>query len=189
MREWLEVQLAEVLRPSAAPPDLWDRVWEPRPQPRRRVTAWAVWPIAAALALAIPAGIAWFQARKGPSLDLRHLALEQLREAAPLDFQSSDPAEISRWLRQQTGADVRLPSRRAVRLLGARVIRTVGTPVGAVVYRVGDSDATLLVARTSDMADTSHRRFSWSAGGLTYALACANEAHPEAACLLCHASL
>jgi hypothetical protein len=188
MPEWLEVELAEALRPVAAPPQLWDRVWEPRP--RLRHQKWAAWPIAAAIALAVAAGIVWSHAAgRATPVNLRQLALEQLRDAKPLDFHSSDPAEIRRWLRQQTGAEVRLAPHRTAHLVGARVIRAGGASIGVVAYRVGDIDATLLVARGQAMAERSHRRFSWSAGGVNYALACADVAHPEAACLLCHANL
>jgi hypothetical protein len=49
--------------------------------------------------------------------------------------------------------------------------------------------ATLLIARTGTGASTPHGRLSWKSGGLTYALACSDAERPEAACLLCHASL
>jgi hypothetical protein len=189
MPEWLEMELAEALRPAAAPTPLWDRIWEPRRKPRPRVIAWAAWPIAAAVALAIAAGILWFRAdgKQGPP-DLRQLAIEQLRDASPLELRSSDPAEINRWLREHTGAEVRLPPRTGAELLGARVIRAGGVRVGAVAYRVGESEAMLLVAH-SGAGDAAHGRLAWSARGVSYALAYADETHSEAACRLCHTNL
>ncbi len=189
MPDWLEIELAEALRPAEAPPELWDRVWAPRWQPRPGSSVWTVWPVAAAIALAVLAGAAWFASGKEVPADLRLLAVAQLRDTTPLDFRSSDPAEVSRWLHRHTGADVRLPAAGAARVLGTRLVRMGSTAIGAVVYRVGDREATLLVAKGGRAADTPHGRFSWQARGVSFALACSDEGHPEAACLLCHAKL
>ncbi len=190
MPEWLEMELAEALGPVEAPPELWDRVWRPYRRLPRKSSVWAAWPIAAAAALAIAAGMLWsYTIRKRAPVDLRQLALAQLHNSKPLDFRSDDPAEINRWLRQQTGADARLPAHSTARLLGARIIRMGGVSIGAVAYRVGDNEATLLVARGPTVAENSHRQFVWCARGVNYALACTDEAHPEAACLLCHMNL
>src|SRR5262249_47548713 len=96
------------------------------------------------------------------------------------------------------------PGGRAVRLLGARVLRRRGVPVAAVAYQVGQGDATLLVSRaqpagSGNTAAPKHplakvgfsagaRAFSWSMRQQTYALATSVVSDPQIACLLCHTS-
>ncbi|MBZ5617509.1 MAG: hypothetical protein LAQ69_02065 [Acidobacteriia bacterium] len=196
MPDWLELELAEELRPVAAPDELWNRIrnLNPRPAARRespRVKwAWASWPIAALITLMIAAVTLWLAAKgQGPVLDLRQLAIQQLREPQPLDLRSSDPAHINEWMNRQAGVELSLPTRSRAQLVGARVIQRGGARIGAVTYRVGDDTATLLIARAGTSADFGHGSLLWQARGQTYALASSNPDHPEAACLLCHASL
>ncbi len=189
MPEWLEMELCEALRPAAAPAQLWDRIREPRYKPKPRPMLRAAWPIAAAIALAIGAGIVWLRADGKPApTDLRQLAIEQLRDRMPLELHSSNPAEIKRWLREHTGAEAPLPPHSGAELLGARVVRAGTVRVGAVAYRVGEHEAMLLIAHTST-PDTPHGRMAWSARGVSYALAFADDTHSEAACRLCHTNL
>lgn len=187
MPEWLELELAHHLSPAAAPETLWERIQNGRPPVRRHVPRW---PIAAILTLMVAAATLWLAAKgQEPALDLEQLALQQLQHPAPLDLLSSDPAAIAAWTRRHAGIGLSIPAATPVRLSGVRLIQKRGALIAAVDYTIGGDAATLLVARRGPAADTSHGRLSWKSGGLTYALACSNPDHPEAACLLCHTSL
>jgi hypothetical protein len=165
------------------------------------------WPLAAILTLMAAAGTLWLVARgEEPALDLRQLAIEQVRHAEPVELRSSDPAQISAWMRR-AGLDVTLPSETAatVRLVGARVIEKRGARnggiqyigsiqyIGEIQYTVGPDRATLLVARAGSgplsVTDGDHRHMAWRSRGQSYAVASSSSERPDAACLLCHASL
>jgi hypothetical protein len=187
MPEWLELELAHQLSPAAAPDALWERIQNGRPVARHAVPRW---PIAAILTLLVAAATLWLAAKgQEPELSLGELALQQLNHPAPLDLLSSDPAAIAAWARRHAGIPLSIPAATRAHLSGVRLIQKRGTLIAAVDYTVGNDAATLLVARTGPDAGTPHRRLSWRSGGLTYALACSDPDHPEAACLLCHASL
>jgi len=202
MSDWLDLELSHHLAPVEAPEALWDRIQSGsvrRPERRRAgwvawpITAWpiAAWPIAAILTLMAAAGTLWLVAKgEEPALDLHQLAIEQLRHWQPLELHSSDPAQISAWMRR-AGLEVRLPAERnrAVRLVGARIIETRGTRVGAVEYQVGGDTAVLLVAHAGPAVDGGHGNVAWRAQGQSYALASSNQERPDEPCLLCHASL
>ncbi len=167
MPEWLELELAEALRPVAAPPELRFGGLEFQPEHGRSI--WSAWPIAALATLALAAGLLCIVAKgRVSSPGFQQLAIQQLHDGAPLDVLSGDPAEVRLWLRREAGIDLAVPAGGTARLLGARVIRNSGTKMVAVVYRAGDRDATFLVA----------------AAGLPGDLPRA-----EAACLVCHTSL
>lgn len=204
MPDWLELELAEELRPTAAPDELWERIRiaaggeefaaATRGVPGRRHetlrSSWASWPIAAIVTLMIAAATLWLAARgQEPALDLRQLAIQELRNPVPLELRCSDAAQINGWMRRQAGVELTIPERPAVRLAGARVIQKGGARIAAVTYRVGDDTATLLVARAASSADFGHGHFQWQARGQTYALASSNPDRSEDACLLCHAAL
>lgn len=197
MSEWLELELAHRLAPVAAPDDLWARIENGKPAPERHA---ARWPIAAILTLGVAAASLWLAARgQEPAVNLSNvnlsdvnlerLAMEQLHSAAPLELRSSDPAEIAAWTREHAGVAMRLPARSQARLAGVRVIRKGGVRMAAVDYSIGGDTATLLVTRNVAGPESGHGRMSWKSGELSYALACSNLEHPEAACLLCHSSL
>ena len=189
MPDWLELELAHGLAPAEAPEGLWDRIEgsiSVRPASRREVPGWA---IAAMVMLALSAATWLAVNRHAPVPDLEALAREELQDPTPLDFCSSNPVEISGWMRQHAGVIVPLPATNGVRLSGARVIRRGGARIASVDYSVGGHRATLLVARAGSAPDMSHGRLSWRLGGQVYGLACANPADPRAGCLLCHASL
>jgi hypothetical protein len=226
MSDWLDLQLSHHLAAVEAPEALWDRIQsagriqnavrnQSAPRPARwRVprlgfngawfnVAWfnGAWPIAAILTLMAAAGTLWLVARgEEPALDLRQLAIEQVRHAEPVELRSSNPAEISAWMRR-AGLDVKLPSETAatVRLVGARVIEKRGARIGAsqyigeIQYKVGPDTAMLLVARAGSGPlsgpDGGHRHLAWRSRGQSYALASSSSERPDAACLLCHASL
>ncbi len=205
MADWLDLELAEELRPVAAPDELWERVRGSasaaefvagprvlnfRPAPPRTSPARASWPIAAIVTLMIAAATLWLVAKgQDPGLDLRQLAIQELRAPGPADLRSGDPARINDWMRREAGVEVGLSERPGVRLTGARVIRKGEARIGAVTYRVGDDTATLLVARAGSSGDFGHGQAQWQARGQSYALASSNPEHAEAACLLCHAAL
>ena len=193
MSDWLDLQLSHQLAPVQAPDALWDRVQQaggPRPVPRM-APALALWPVAAILTLMAAAGTLWLVAKGAePALDLRQLAIEQIRNGQPVELHSSDPNQISAWMRR-AGLEVALPAERgaAVRLIGARIIEKRGTRVGEIEYRVGADTATLLVARAAPGPDIAHGQLAWRSRGQSYALASSNSDRPDAPCLLCHASL
>jgi hypothetical protein len=138
----------------------------------------------------IAAATLWLVAKgQEPALDLRQLAIQELRDPAPLDLQSSDPVQINDFLRRQAGVERCIPEQTGARLTGARVIRKGGVRVAAVTYRVGEDTATLMVARDGQSGDLGHGDQHWQAQGQSYALASSNADRPEAACILCHAAL
>src|SRR5437763_10271285 len=101
MSDWLDLELSHHLAPVPAPEALWDRIQAvatARPAPPREVPRvvrpllQSAWPIAAILTLMAAAGTLWLVAKgEGPPLDLRQLAIEQLRDAGPFEFRSDDP--------------------------------------------------------------------------------------------------
>jgi hypothetical protein len=203
MPDWLELELAEELRPAPAPDELWERIRsaaaaEPaaalrpvyRPAPRRSPASWTSWPIAAIVTLMIAAATLWLVAKgQEPTLDLRQLAIQELRAPAPLDLRSNDPAQINDRMRREAGVELGIPESTGAHLTSARTIQKGGACIAAVTFRVGDDTATLLVARASSSVDLGHGEAQWQAHGQTYVLAVSNPDRSEAACLLCHATL
>jgi hypothetical protein len=193
MSDWLDLELSHHLTPVAAPEALWNRIDGVRlDRPgglsySARQPVLSRWAMAAILTLTVAAGALWLAAqRRQPALNLQQLALEQLRNPEPLAMHSGDPRAISAWMRQ-AGIEVTLPtpSNHNVRLVGARVLQKRGARIGAVAYRVGPDSATLLIARAGMAAGPA----SCKTRGQSYTVACSNPERPEAACLLCHASL
>src|SRR5579871_1808681 len=142
MADWLELELAEELHPVAAPDELWERVrgaagaaefagalggrgrLHHRPEARRKPAAmapavWASWPIAAIVTLMIAAATLWLVAKgQEPGLDLRQLAIQELRAPRPMDLRSSDPAQINEWIGREAGVEVGISERTGVQLTG-----------------------------------------------------------------------
>jgi hypothetical protein len=182
MPEWMELELAEALRPVSAPPEMWARVQTAARPPRQRFyNALRYWPAAAMAAVLILAGTVWMAAKGAPpALELQRIAQAQLHEQAPLDLRSSDASEINRWMRAQAGVDLRLPQQSRVQLEGARVIGRGGTRVASVIYRVGSAEAALVMLRSASSGENPHGRF---------ALAYADPTHQDAACVICHTAM
>ena len=121
MSDWLELELAEELRPVAAPDELWERVRHAAIAPSAsavvvlppsRSASWARLPVAAILTLAVAAATLWLVARgQGTALDLRQLAIQELRGNRKLTIESASTAEINDWMRRETGFDPALPER------------------------------------------------------------------------------
>ncbi|MEO7650596.1 MAG: hypothetical protein ABIZ80_09005 [Bryobacteraceae bacterium] len=205
---WLEMELASELHPVEAPVALWDRIAraqiEDSPTPRRTPVRWALWPVAAMLLLTTAFGLVR-QIRKShdPAASLEKLAEQELREiggnAGSLDFHSGDHAEIEGWVKAEANLVVNFPAGDKVRLLGARLIPSAGSPIAAIAYRVNNEAAALLVCRkrpeaAGNLAAPRHgsptiataggpRLHRWTMGEQTYTLAASN----AGACLLCHA--
>jgi len=201
MADWLELELAEELRPAAAPEELWDRISAGRRPAERRESprgSWSMLPIAAIVTSMIAVATLWLVAKgQEPALDFRQLAIQELRHPLPLDVQSSDAAQVRDWVHRKAGVDLSPATGTPVCLVGARVIEKGGARIGAVTYKVGADTAVLLVARAGLSANSGHGpgttadsgSQSWTAGGQAFALAVSNPEHSEFACLLCHASL
>jgi len=196
MSDWLDLQLSHHLAPVEAPEALWDRIQRstvrgagPRPETLR--VGFSAWPIAAILTLMAAAGTLWLVAKgEEPALDLRQLALEQLRNPEAVELHSSDPARISAWMRR-AGLNVTLPSQRGtlVRLVGARLIEKGGVRIGEIRYTVGRDTAALLVARAGSGPEGGHGHYAWRSQGQSFAVASSDAERPDEPCLLCHANL
>jgi hypothetical protein len=189
MSDWLDLQLSHQMAAVEAPEALWERIQAgDRPQ---KAMARPTWPIAAILTLMAAAGTLWLVAKgEEPALDLRQLAIEQMHKSESVELHSSDPAQISEWMRR-AGLEVAFPAEKgaAVRLVGARVMERRGARIGEIQYKVGADTATLLVAHAGSGPDGGHGNLAWKSHGQSYALASSNSERPDAPCLLCHASL
>ena len=211
---WLEQELARELCPVTAPDGLWDRIHEQRRPLRVMPNPLRTWSIAAAALLMLLAGLVWrLGATRDPAADLEAMAERELRGLANgarnVDFRSGDPTEIRSWVQARLGVDVRLagiPLRGggAVRLLGARLLRSHEFAAAAIDYRVGDDLAVLVVterhATIRQIAWSAHTPprystagnialYSWSLGAADYAIAFGSARQPRRGCLLCHADL
>lgn len=186
MPDWLELELAETLRPVRAPDELWERISRAEPRKTRRSVV-AAWPVAALLTMGIAAATLWFVAHgQEPPAGLNQLAAQVLRDESPLELRSDNPQEIGRWMQNQTGLTLSVPETTTARVLGARVIQHGKSPVAAVSYQVGQDSAVLLVARAGATSDSGHGQLSWTSRGQTYAIASTNHERPTEACVLCH---
>lgn len=159
---WIERELEQSLRRVAAPEELWDRLQSPQPVRSRVQTRF--------MALATV-----------PVVMLVALIGSHSSNVPAVQFRSSNPVAVQAWVKAKTGLDV--PMHEA-RLAGANV-----TSAGAaeIAYR-GAGSMTLLVsteAATQPRSAGNPTVLSWSASGLTYQLACAEQQDLKA-CALCH---
>jgi hypothetical protein len=191
---WLETVLRRDLSGVEAPAELWERVQRPVELHRKTGAQAGLKPLALTFAavLFVMAGVWGMRAHES------HAAGPVLAERAGLALQSGDPVQIRAWVRSNTGLDLALPEvlEPSVRLIGVKVVNAA-TPAVEVAYRVGDREATLLVARSSGSAGVRHAdlrnvknngRISWVMHGQVCTLLCANPEDARLACLLCHAS-
>jgi hypothetical protein len=204
----LEAELARQLCAVRAPDSLWRAIHEQRRPLRVRPHWWKAWWAAAALSVLL-AGLAWRlgaarNAAPDQTADLEALAERELGGmadgSAAMDIRSGDPGEIRRWLKANTGVDVRLADSPApghdVRLVGAGLAQFGKSPVAVVAYRAGDDFAAMVVAdRREGPGHASPRMevsgdvslYSWQLGADDYAIAFGGRKQPWRACLICHA--
>jgi hypothetical protein len=181
MSDWMDLELADQLSPVSAPDALWDRIQAGRPTP---VKAPIRWPIAAAITLITAAATLWLLEMRGEQpLNLQELAAQELHDTRPLDFRTSDPVEVGRWMQAKAALSPGLPANTPVRILGARIIRRAGQQIGAIRYEAAGAPAVLLIAQAGG-ADSAHGHLTWRTRGQSFALAC--DGPSEAACNLCH---
>lgn len=209
-KPWLEMELAQQLRPVGAPEELWDRINNPHRAPSRVPWHGALRVSAFAAAILVVSAVMFWQTRNHLR-DMAQITAQDLRVLADpstgYTFRSEDPRQIRKWVKSKGNIEIELPSSPtgAVHLLGAKLVELRGTLIAAVAYHVGDDSATLLVSRKRTMfwdsnAESKHlfsrvatsqgtSLFSWSMREQNYAIAWAGVNDPQGACLLCHADL
>ncbi len=104
MRDWLELELAEELRPAKAPDELWDRIQiaaaQPVEMPRRPSQSWTAWPVAALLTLAIGATMLWLVSGHSEARAAVLLPVPQQEVA----MSCTDPVRVHYWTAPETVA-------------------------------------------------------------------------------------
>jgi hypothetical protein len=156
---WIEQELERALRRVAAPEQLWDRIQSPEPVRSRVHTRF--------MALATV-----------PMVMLVALIGSHTRNVPAVQFRSSDPAAIQAWVKSGTGLEVPM---HAGKLAGASI---VSARTAEIAYR-GEGNMTLLVSARAAQSPRNSNVFSWTANGLTYQLACAEQQDLKT-CALCH---
>jgi hypothetical protein len=182
-KSWLESALSRDLAKVEAPAELWERIQSPAPARVKTASRPLAWTAALALiVLGVAVGLRTHESHAAGSAELR----------------SGDPSQIRGWVQSSTGLDVELPDTLApsVRLTGARIVNAA-VPSVELAYRVGDREATLLVARDAGSAGMRHAdlktvnndgKITWGMHGQIYTLSTAGPEDAHVACLLCHAS-
>jgi len=188
-----DAELSRHLQAVTAPEGLWERIQEGRTPQRVERPRWPLWAFAAALAAMV--ALCCFSLRSDTTSYMAQLAAQDLAGGSePVDFRSSDAAEIRAWVKANAGLDIPLPAENSVRLIGVSLIRD-GGPAACISYRIGNREGRLVVARGASAAP-QHRAMShgvdqgtalasWVMQGQTYALATAPQ-DLRAACVLCH---
>ena len=159
-RKWIEQELERSLRRVSAPDELWDRIQSPqrsRVRVRTRFMALATVPVVMFVAL---------------------LGSHQSSNPA-IQFRSSDASEIRAWVRANADLDVPLHDGN---LAGASMVAPHTVEIA---YNAGGHKVSLLVSNTPERDRRASASISWSAGGQTYFLACAEPQYLRA-CALCH---
>jgi hypothetical protein len=168
-----ELQLA--LHRVTAPPELWDRVQNPKAVSSCESNPMLIWAVAAVVVLMV--------------IGLSGIQRDNAAYALSSDH-CQNPAQLRAWVRAKTGLDLplRADSSASIQLIDARNVR------GRVEisYRAGNRDAVLRVSRADPgSADVPHSRASgkvsaWVMAGQQFTLACADPAALQLACKLCH---
>jgi hypothetical protein len=205
-KDWIKPLLAQNLERVEAPPELWNRVQTPPPVTGLRSSSPAfVWAAATGLLLVVTAAVAWkIHARLDGTLSNEVLAAKELQRGSEnIEFRSDKAEEIQAWIKGRTDLDIPLLPEPAgsIRLVGASVAAWQPVPTAEVVYRVGDREEVLLVAKADPKlsGNASHRFLSsgqyhgarvssWLMRGQLCTLACPISQNPQTACLLCHAT-
>jgi hypothetical protein len=201
LNERLEKELWRQLVPVSAPEGLWQDIrrhqsngarWHPAP---RAALDWAFWPVAVAMVLLALGGIVRaFGSRVSGDRELMAMA----RNSDAAEYRSGNFDDIRTWVKDQADIDIDLPAGRsgtdkAVRVLGARLLRVRGVRVAAIDYRVGTKAATLFVTgkdagnvlpREESAADRG--LYSWNLRDETYLVSYTGPQASREACLLCH---
>ena len=202
-RKRLETELTRQLGPVAAPDALWDRIQNPR-RPNQ-ASIWTLWPAITLTLLAASCILVWqISHARGAITDLSQLSDGELQsliaDSAACDLHSGDPVEIRNWVKTRCSIDIALPTGNpeAIRLLGARMIRTQGLTIAAVAYQVSGEPATLLVSKRHSASGENHQTskhlfsraepVAWAMGEQEYAIAgtAGMNKDSQAACQLCH---
>jgi hypothetical protein len=203
-KEWLEPVLTQNLERVEAPPELWERVQAPaRVTPVRRSRPALVWAVACAL-LVVTGAVVWkIDTRLDGTLSSEVFAAKELQRGFErLEFRSENAEEIQAWIKNRTDLDIPLlPEPGAsIRYVGASVATLEPVPTAEVVFRVGDREQLLMVAKAdAKLSGASHRFLSsgkyhgarvssWLMRGQVCTLACPIPQNPQTACLLCHAT-
>ena len=156
---WIKQELERSLRRVAAPEQLWDRIQSPQLVRSRTQTRF--------MALATV-----------PMVMLVALIGSHTRNVPAVQFRSSDPAAIQAWIKAGTGLDVPM---HAGKLAGASI---VSARTAEIAYR-GEGNMTLLVSTRTAQAPRNANMLTWTANGLTYQIACAEQQDMKA-CTMCH---
>ena len=123
--------------------------------------------LAAAAAIAVLLGIAGvvFQVRVGAPPDVMPFVTDHLRSVArpePVELRTSEPREAARWLQARLPFAARVPGSPAFRLLGVRLCKVRGEPVGFLLY---EHEGRLLTCYVSERSQTSLRGFDMTTAG------------------------
>jgi anti-sigma factor RsiW len=232
-REYEEVRLgialAENLTAVPAPDDLWngiERGLDPKPAGSPFGLGWLTPRIAfaSAAAVLVMAGLIWYTQFRAPvrlivtaaepsSLERaaleQHLALNSGRET--LEYVSAKPADLRRWIRQQSGLSAGLanlestPDGARFHPVGARIIRVGGVQAAVVAYQVDANHVTIVTARLSDLNDAPGvgwfsknvsfrdlpaqdlKVLTWGSGGQAYVMVSGLSGFGQQSCFICHA--
>jgi anti-sigma factor RsiW len=139
--------------------------------------------------------------------------LRYIRGQLPLEVDSAEPGEVSRWFEGRVPFNLALPDypvgpgeRKFYHLQGGRLVSVAGDYAAYVAYRMDDRPISLIVTSAAlarpEGADTVrfrsltfHQRavhglevVTWSDKGLTYALASDVSVGGERSCMVCHGS-
>jgi hypothetical protein len=196
MASRLERELACRLAPVHAPEQLWEKIQTGAGRSRFPKLQWRLWALGAAAATM---ALAWAGFCLASTSDFEKLAERQL-VAGPekLDFRSTDPAQIRAWVEARTGFAIPLAAGSSVQYIGVSLLHECGL-TACISYRVGNCAGKLLVTRGASsqrrhpsIQHTSHQGaaiLSWTASGVTYALAGPAKPGVQAGCILCHTDI
>ncbi len=225
----LGIALAENLTAVPAPASLWKGIESALDKKQPSAFGLDAWltrrgALAAAAAVLVMATLVWYTQFRSPvrlivtaaePSSLERAALEQhlvLNSGAErLEYVSSNPADLRRWIRQQSGLSAGLANLEAApdgarfQPVGARIIQVRGVQAAVVAYRVDANHVTIVTARLSDLADApgvgwfsknvSYRDLpaqdlkvlTWGSGGQAYVMVSGLAGFGQQSCFICHA--
>lgn len=77
--------------------------------------------------------------------DLERHHFRAFAHVSPCEFESADPVEVGKWVKEAIGQDITVPEVADAQLLGARRCNIGGTLAASLLYREGDHALTLFV--------------------------------------------